>query len=90
VKKAKTRSGTCWIPANQLRNTIAHSLSMDKIEAKMATLKEKYLGVLTEKQAAGIRDQPDEFIAMSACSACAGFLATLESRIKADATAQQA
>jgi hypothetical protein len=51
--------------ANQLRDTIAHSLS--KIEAKMATLKEKYLGLLTEKQAAGLKGQPDDFIAMSAC-----------------------
>jgi hypothetical protein len=67
--------------ANQLRNTIAHSLSIDKIEAKMATLKNKYLGLLTEKQVAGLKGQPDDFIAMSACSTCAGFIATLQSRI---------
>jgi hypothetical protein len=67
--------------ANQLRNTIAHSLSIDKIEAKMATLKDKYLGLLTEKQAAGLKGQSDDFIAMSACSTCAGFIATLQSRI---------
>jgi hypothetical protein len=36
---------------NQRRNTIAHTLSMDKIDEKMAQLKENYLASLTEKQA---------------------------------------
>lgn len=67
--------------ANQLRNTIAHTLSMDKIDDKMVQLKEKYLASLTEKQAAGLQDQPDDFIAQSACVTCAGFIATLQSRV---------
>jgi uncharacterized protein YutE (UPF0331/DUF86 family) len=49
--------------ANQLRNTIAHTLSTDKIADKMAQLKEKYFASLTEKQVAGLKDQPDDFIA---------------------------
>jgi hypothetical protein len=65
---------------NQLRNMIAHTLSMDKIADKMAQLKEKYLASLTEEQAAGLKDQPDDFIAQSACVTCAGFIVTLPSR----------
>jgi hypothetical protein len=66
--------------ANQLRNTIAHTLSIDTIADKMAQLKEKYLACMTEKQAAGLKDQPDDLIAQSACVTCAGFIATLQSR----------
>jgi hypothetical protein len=66
--------------ANQLRNTIAHSLSTDRIAEKVANSKAKYLGSLTEKQAAGLKDQPDDFIAQSACVDCVGFIATLQSR----------
>jgi hypothetical protein len=65
---------------NQLRNTIAHSLSTEKIAEKMAQLKEKFLACLTEKQAAGLKDQPDDVIAQSACVTCAGFIVTLQSR----------
>lgn len=75
--------------ANQLRNTIAHTLSMDKIDDKMVQLKEKYLASLTEKQAAGLQDQPDDFIAQSACVACAGFIATLQSRVGGSGLSQQ-
>jgi hypothetical protein len=32
---------------------------------------------LTEKQAAGLKEQPDDFLAQSACVTCAGFIATL-------------
>jgi len=74
--------------ANQLRNTIAHTLSMDKIADKMAQLKKKYLACLTEKQAAGLRDQPDDFIAQSACVTCAGFIATLQSRVGGGTSAE--
>jgi hypothetical protein len=74
--------------ANQLRNTIAHTLSMDKMADKMAQLKEKYLASLTEKQAAGLKDQPDEFIAQSACVTCAGFIATLQSRAGGEQSAE--
>jgi hypothetical protein len=73
--------------ANQLRNTIAHTLSMDKIADKMAHLRKKYLASLTEKQAAGLKDQPDDFIAQSACITCAGFIATLQSRLGTDKSA---
>jgi hypothetical protein len=66
--------------ANQLRNAIAHTLSMDKIADKMAQLKQKYLASLTEKQAAGLKEQPDDFIAQSACVTCAGFIVMLQSR----------
>jgi hypothetical protein len=68
--------------ANQLRNTIAHTLSMDEIADKMARLKEKYLASLTKKQAAGLEDQPDDFVAQSACLTCAGFIATLQSDLQ--------
>ncbi|MEI9924885.1 MAG: hypothetical protein WDN50_16330 [Bradyrhizobium sp.] len=67
--------------ANSLRNTIAHSLDTDQIDRRMAELKEKYLATMTPENAAAIEDQPDEYIAMMACSTCAGFIATLESRI---------
>ena len=73
--------------ANQLRNTIAHSLSIEKIAEKMKQLKERYFAFLTEEQAAGLADQPDHYIAMSACSTCAGFIATLEDRARAKKSA---
>ena len=68
--------------ANQLRNTIPHSLSVEKIAEKMKQLKERYFAFLTEEQAAGLFGQPDDYIAMSACSTCAGFIATLEDRLR--------
>jgi hypothetical protein len=76
--------------ANQLRNTIAHTLSIDEIADKMTQLKEKYLASLTEEQAAGLRDQPDDFIAQSACVVCAGFIATLQSRVGGEKSAEAA
>jgi len=69
--------------ANQLRNTIPHSLSVEKIAEKMKQLKERYFAFLTEEQAAGLFGQPDDYTAMSACSTCAGFIATLEDRVRA-------
>jgi hypothetical protein len=66
--------------ANQLRNTIAHSLSADKIAERMAKLKEKFLACLTERQVADLKDQPDDFVAESACIICAGFIAMLKVR----------
>ena len=39
--------------ANQLRNTIAHSLSVEKIAEKMKQLKERYFAFLTEEQSSG-------------------------------------
>jgi hypothetical protein len=63
--------------ANQLRNTIAHSLSADKITEKMQQLKDRYLACLTARQAAGLADQPEDYIAQSACLNCAGFIAAL-------------
>jgi hypothetical protein len=71
--------------ANELRNKIAHTLEADKIADKMARLKEKYLASLTEKQADDLKGQPDDYIAMSACSTCAGFIATLRSRVSPSA-----
>ena len=56
---------------HQLRNTIAHSLSVEKIAEKMKQLKDRYFAFLTEEQAAGLADQPDDYIAMTACSTCA-------------------
>ncbi|WP_315795712.1 hypothetical protein [Bradyrhizobium sp. SZCCHNRI3043] len=67
--------------ANDLRNTVAHTLEIEKIKDKMAALKDKYFACLTEKQVHGLKDQPDDFVAMSACSTCAGFIATLQSRV---------
>ena len=66
--------------ANQLRNTIAHTRSTDKITDSMAQLKSKYLASLTENQAAGLKDQPDDVIALSACVTCAGFIVALQHR----------
>jgi hypothetical protein len=48
------------VTTKDLYRTVA-SLSMDKIETKVATLKEKCLGALTEKQAEGLKDQPCDF-----------------------------
>jgi hypothetical protein len=75
---------------NQLRNTIAHTLSSEKIAEKMQLLKGRYLACLTAEQAAGLADQPDDSIAQSACVTCAGFIATLMDRLpgKAEAAAQ--
>jgi hypothetical protein len=67
--------------ANSLRNTIAHNLDPDKIDRRMADLKEKYLATMTPENAAAIKDESDDYIAMMACSTCGGFIATLESRI---------
>ena len=69
--------------ANQLRNAIAHTLSTEKIADKMAQLKEKYLASLTAEQAAGLKDQQDDIIALSACADCAGFIAMLKLRSRA-------
>jgi hypothetical protein len=74
--------------ANQLRNTIAHTLSMDKVADKMAQLKEKYLASLTKEQAAGEKDQPDDFIAQSACVICAGFIGMLKLRAGGEKSAE--
>jgi len=67
--------------ANQLRNAIAHTLSMDKIAEKTEQLKEKFLASLTEQQATGLSDQPDDYIAQSAFVTCAGFIAMLRLRV---------
>jgi hypothetical protein len=69
--------------ANQLRNTIAHSLSSEKIAEKMKQLRERYFACLTKDQAAGLADQPDGYVAKSACLTCAGFIATLTDRLPA-------
>lgn len=68
--------------ANSLRNTIAHNLDADKIDRRMADLKEKYLATMTSENAAAIENEPDDYIAMMACSTCGGFIATLDSRVK--------
>ncbi|TYL83157.1 hypothetical protein [Bradyrhizobium cytisi] len=68
--------------ANSLRNTIAHNLDADKIDRRMADLKEKYLATMTWENAALIENEPDDYIAMMACSTCGGFIATLDSRVK--------
>jgi hypothetical protein len=52
--------------ANQLRNTIAHTLSSDKIAEKMKQLRDRYLAWLTPAQAAGLANQSDDYIAQSA------------------------
>jgi hypothetical protein len=67
--------------ANQLRNTIAHTLSSDKIAEKMKQLRDRYLAFLTAEQAAGLADRSDAYIAESACLTCAGFIATLTNRL---------
>ncbi|MHC6157516.1 hypothetical protein ACVSQB_37835 [Bradyrhizobium elkanii] len=67
--------------ANSLRNTIAHNLDADKIDRRLADLKAKYLATMTPENAAAIENEPDDYIAMMACSTCGGFIATLESRI---------
>jgi hypothetical protein len=67
--------------ANQLRNTIAHTLSSDMIAEKMKQLKDRYLACLTAEQAAGLADQSDDYIAESACLTCAGFIVTLTNQL---------
>jgi hypothetical protein len=73
--------------ANQLRNTIAHTLSIEKIAEKMEQLKERYFAFLTEKQAADLKGRPDDYIAQSALVTCAGFIATLQDRARAKKSA---
>lgn len=68
--------------ANELRNTIAHSLSADEIKKKMDRLRKTYMDVLTPEQAKGLENQTDDFIAQSALVLCAGFLATLQDDAK--------
>jgi hypothetical protein len=67
--------------ANQLRNTIAHSLSSERIAEKMKQLRERYYAALTPEQAAGLADQSDDYVAQSACLTCGGYIATLKSRV---------
>jgi hypothetical protein len=67
---------------NELRNTIAHSLSADEIKKKMDRLRETYINMLTDEQGKGLENQPDDFIAQSALLFCAGFLATLQDDAK--------
>ena len=69
------------VAANQLRNTIAHTLSPNKIAEKMKRLKDRYLACLTAEQAAGLANQSDDYIAQSACITCAGFIVTLADRL---------
>jgi hypothetical protein len=73
--------------ANDLRNKIAHTLEIAAIEEKLAILKEKYFACLTQKQVDSLKDQGDDYIALSACSTCSGFIATLESRIPSSGSA---
>jgi len=68
--------------ANELRNTIAHSLDQVQITAKMKKLREVYLAVLTPEQAKEAEKLPDHQIAEAACVLCAGFLATIEGDAK--------
>ena len=79
--KVTLRCGMCWTPQTSfaIRLLIAFRL----IAEKMKQLKERYFAFLTEEQAAGLFGQPDDYIAMSACSTCAGFIATLEDRVRA-------
>jgi hypothetical protein len=72
--------------ANRLRNTIAHSLDMEKIEEKMKQLKEVYLASLTPEQAAGLKDEPDDYIAMSACVDFAGLIIAITEDLKSGNT----
>jgi hypothetical protein len=69
--------------ANELRNTIAHSLDQHQITGKMKKLREVYLAVLTPEQAREAEKLHDHQIAEAACVLCAGFLATIESGAKA-------
>ncbi|MDA9535889.1 hypothetical protein ACM41_06310 [Bradyrhizobium sp. CCBAU 21362] len=66
--------------ANMLRNTIAHTLDANKIELRMKELKDTYLAALTPQQAQGLAEQPDDYVAQSACVLCAGFVVSLEVR----------
>ena len=68
---------------NQLRNKIAHTLSIEEIRDRMDRLKRTYFDILTPKQIEGLKDQPDEYIALSACSICAGFIANVTEDAKA-------
>jgi hypothetical protein len=70
--------------ANQLRNAIAHTLSVEKIGDKMTQLRKKYLASLAEQQAAGLKDEPDDYLALAACIDCAGFIATLKMRVESN------
>jgi hypothetical protein len=70
---------------NQLRNKIAHTLSTEEILEKMERLKKTYLGILTPKQVESMMDQPDDYIALAACSTCAGYIGNLTEDARARA-----
>jgi hypothetical protein len=70
---------------NQLRNKIAHTLLTREIQEKMDRLKRTYFDILTPKQVESLEDQPDTYIALSACSMCAGFIANVAEDAKARA-----
>jgi hypothetical protein len=66
--------------ANILRNAIAHTSDVDRIGLRMNDLKVVYLAALTPQQAQDLAEQPDDYVAQSACVLCAGFIASLEIR----------
>ncbi len=68
---------------NGLRNKIAHGADADEIAKKMAALRKEYFAILTEKQVADLKAQPDDYIALSACVTAAGFIWTIEADAKA-------
>jgi hypothetical protein len=75
-----------WIvlsAVNALRNDIVHEMDPGDIKKGMDSLRTIFLGILTPEQAKGLKGQPDQYIAQSACVHCAGFLATLAEDAKA-------
>jgi hypothetical protein len=70
---------------NQLRNKIAHTLSPEEILDKMERLKKTYLGILTPKQVETMKDKPNDYIALAACSTCAGYIGNLTEDARARA-----
>lgn len=69
---------------NSLRNKVAHTQELGRIQEKMANLRKVLLNILTPPQIKSLEKQPDDYIVLHASALCAGFLATIaeEARTK--------
>ena len=66
-----------------LRNKMAHTSDLDAIQKTMDQLRKVYFNALTEKQAEGLKKEPDHIVAQTAAFLCGGFIATLAEDAKA-------
>ena len=75
---------------NALRNKVAHTQELDKIQGQMDNLRKVLNNILTPQQVKSLEKQPDHYIVVHASSLCAGFLATIAEEAKAKRREDQA